>query len=344
MAGAGGSSPIIGSGFRLVCVKRNAQWLSNLHTGSKVVVAFDKFMGSLNIQEDVIRVTYEQVLPDEDNIIIDTMNEKDPQCPVPVGAFKFFDKHRMTRADGSYYIYDKKHKVNSGVSWNFKTGTSTVDKDFAFLVFEFANAPHVCNLMIRAMDLQSAIGLARSDAVDVKWIQRNWDSWKMSFEKGISEDFRGLRSHKSVKTLHDQKPQEFAKAELGKNCMEEWCFSFLECLWVLIYIHFKTITAKTSDADEERSRTKNVFSKLLSIVLPPSQTFLIPVKMSTYEPEDTKFSNAPSFTKPDAFIPIHGSNVQSFDNLLSQKDFGWLKKSLQRTAFICIYIYIFIYL
>ena len=120
--------------------------------------------------------------------------------------------------------------------------------------------------------------------------------------------------------------------------MEEWCFSFLECLWVLIYIYFKTITAKTTDADEERSRTKNVFSKLLSIVVPASQTFLIPVKMTTYEPEDTKFSSAPSFTKPDAFIPIHGTNVQSFDNLLSQKDFGWLKKSLQRTAFIYIYL------
>ena len=86
----------------------------------------------MNIQEDIICVKYEQVLPDADNTIIDTVNEKDPQCPVPVGAFKFFDKHRMTREDGSYYIYDKKHKVNSGVSWNFKTGTFTVDKDFAF--------------------------------------------------------------------------------------------------------------------------------------------------------------------------------------------------------------------
>ena len=155
MAGAPGSKPIIGSGFRLVCVKRNAQWLLNLHTGSKVVVACDKFMGSLNIQEDIICIKYEPVLPDEDNIIIDTMNGADPQCPVPAAAFKFFDKHRMTREDGSYYIYDKKHKVNSGVDWTFKTGTFTVDKDFAFLVFEFANAPHGCNLMIRAMDLQT---------------------------------------------------------------------------------------------------------------------------------------------------------------------------------------------
>ena len=117
---------------------------------------------------------------------------------------------------------------------------------------------------IRVVDLQSALNLQRSDIVDVKWIQRNWNSWQINFEKSMGAKFCGLRSLRSVKALHLQNPDVHAESAVGESCMEEWTFSFLVILWWLIRM-FKTMGNTTSEAVAEKGRVKKLFCNMLEL-------------------------------------------------------------------------------
>ena len=144
-------------------------------------------------------------------------------------------------------------------------------------------------------------------------------------------EFQGLRCFKSAQSKFKAKPGDWPDPAMGQNCMEDWCISFLVALWWCMRMA-KTITSGVAAATGiEKDKCKKLFGNLIQVVLSPSESCVIPIKLSSGIAENAKSAHVPSFSRPDAYIPLNGSTITSLDNLLQHKQFSWLRHGLKRS-------------
>ena len=170
----------------------------------------------------------------------------------------------MERPDGSEFFFDLNTRQSSNHDFKYECLTCTAVANsgdpWKFLVFEFNKPPlKGCGALrfLRLTDIQNALAFCRADAVDGKWIARNWTSWIDSYGKLFGPGpFPGFRSKKSLADLHAKKPEEFPEPTVGQHCMDTWAASPLATLFLLLRLHKTCKGSNPVETATEKARRR----------------------------------------------------------------------------------------
>ena len=342
-------SPCIGGGFRAVFVTPTTQWILNLRTGEAHVVHAPNCiqLGHEVKQDKLITVAsprkykFGSAGPE-----VESQPHEDDSP-----AYKLFNNVMMLRPDGSFFFFDLKEKTSASPSNNFGLRTCTCkgiqQEEVEFVVYVFARPPHEdpSTRFFRLADWQAAMGLSRTDVVDARWVNRNWESWQTAFCKLVGcalSSWPAFRSRKSQKALNEKNPEQHAVPIAGVNCMESWAMSAVPLTWLFVRL-WKTCKADSPQQTyDEKVAIKKTFTNFLRQCLPEEGV----IPLSDDHSDDATFLTSPGFrTSPqctEAYLQLRQDKIISLDSLQDSRSFNWLQKALKRPDFkldvpICIF-------